>query len=255
MALGDQNRFHISDIPAAIGLLSRLPVPVDMERAQARGAKAAWAYPVAGAVIGLLTALFGAALVAFDISYSIAAALILGFQIIITGAMHEDGLADSADGLWGGWERTKRLEIMKDSHIGTYGVLALGLSLLIRWSALSLVIASDYGLIALIAVAAISRAPMVAMMAALPNARQGGLSKAVGKPDGTSALIASIIGTGLALILLGFSGFVGFIYITLTSLACALIANKKIGGQTGDILGATQQISEITFLVVLTACI
>jgi len=122
-----------TDITAALGLLSRLPVPVDGAKAAARGAAAAWAYPVAGFVIGALMALIASMALWLGLSAPIAAGLALTAGVIVTGAMHEDGLADSADGLWGGWEPAGRLEIMKDSHIGVYGVCALVLSLLLRW--------------------------------------------------------------------------------------------------------------------------
>jgi len=131
----DDGPIRTGDIPAAIGLLSRLPVPVDTDLATRRGARAAWAYPLAGLVVGALAGLVAQVALWLGLPPSIAALLALAAMIAITGALHEDGLADSADGLWGGWDRARRLEIMKDSRIGTYGVLALGLTLLLRAAA------------------------------------------------------------------------------------------------------------------------
>ena len=114
---------------------------------------------------------------------------------LLTGAMHDDGLADSADGLFGGWTPERRLEIMKDSRIGSYGTLALLLVTLLRWSALAVVLAQGHWG-AVLAAGAISRVPMAALMASLPPARVTGLSAATGRPaPGIAAL-----GVGIALI-------------------------------------------------------
>ena len=90
-----------ADLAAALGLLSRLPVPVEATAAQARGAAAAWAYPLAGLLIGAITALAGAAALWLGLPSALAAGLMLAIGVIVTGGLHEDGLADAADGLWG----------------------------------------------------------------------------------------------------------------------------------------------------------
>ena len=242
-----------SDVPAALGLLSRLPVRVDVERATARGARAAWAYPLAGLVLALLAA--GVAQIALwlGVQAPIAAGLALACLVLTTGAMHEDGLADAADGLWGGWDKVRRLEIMKDSRIGAYGVLALILGLGLRWQALA--IAIDHGLLwpALIATAMLSRAMMVPLMARLPHARDTGLSRSVGRPEIATSRIAEGIGLGAALLCFGLAGLWLIVGALAAATACALIAKAKIGGQTGDILGATQQVTEITLLILIAA--
>lgn len=235
----DTNR--ITDIAGALRLLTRLPLPASDT---VPGPAAAWAWPLAGAVVGGLAALVG--FLAMPLGAGIAAGLVLGAQVVMTGAMHEDGLADSADGLWGGWDRARRLEIMKDSHIGTYGVMALILITLIRWNAL--VILLDAGQFwALVVVAALSRAPMAVLMAALPNARRAGLSHSVGQVPRAAAGVAALIASGFALSL-GMSGFVAVLGVGVVSFAWAGLAKAKIGGQTGDILGASQQLSEAVAL-------
>lgn len=248
MSEPDTSLLKLADIPAAIGLLSRLPVL----SSGARGAAAAWAFPLVGLTIGVLAAITGWALTACGLSPNLTAAFVLMTMVITTGAMHEDGLADTVDGLWGGWERARRLEIMKDSHIGTYGVLALILSLLVRWGALATLINADMLAIGVIAIATLSRAPMVVMMALMPHARTDGLSASVGRVAPKTAQIAVLIAVVITLALLGWSGVTAIIVTALVSLFAALIAQQKIGGQTGDILGATQQISEITALTALT---
>ncbi|MEL7181067.1 MAG: adenosylcobinamide-GDP ribazoletransferase, partial [Pseudomonadota bacterium] len=138
--------------------------------------------------------------------------------------------------------------IMKDSHIGVYGVCAIGLSLLIRWVALVVIVSLGLYWVAFIAAGAVSRASMVVLMGILPNARDGGLSKTVGRPAHTTVWLAVAICAGFAVIC-------GYPWVILTAAlaasTCALIARAKIGGQTGDVLGATQQVTEITTLVTI----
>ena len=238
-----------ADIATALALLTRLPLRADFSR----GARAAWAYPLAGLVVAALAALPTAALLWLGVTPLLAALVFVASQVILTGAMHEDGLADSADGFWGGWERARRLEIMKDSHIGSYGVIALILSLSARCLAIALLLGHTGWLWPLLAVAMLSRATMPALMAALPHARDTGLSHAQGRAPTDTATLAAALGLCAALLLTGLPGLGLAILATLTALTTAAIAKSKIGGQTGDILGATQQITEITLLIALTA--
>lgn len=250
MPKDDTRLLDIVDLPAALGLLTRLPVKVDSGRAMERGAASAWAYPLTGVVVGVILASLAAIFLWAGIPAGIAAALLLALNVIITGAMHEDGLADTADGLWGGWERARRLEIMKDSHIGVYGVCTIVLSLLLRWLTLVAIVSLGAYWAALIVVATISRASMVVMMAALPNARDGGLSRNVGRPARQTTWVAIAI----AVIVAAVAGHLGLIVVSVfVTGACGLIARAKIGGQTGDILGATQQINEIALLIAIVA--
>ncbi|PJE26204.1 Cobalamin synthase [Pseudooceanicola marinus] len=238
-----------TDLLSALGLLSRLPLPAH----EGRGAPAAWAYPLAGAVLGGPAALAGLLALALSLPPQLAALICLGTSVMVTGALHEDGLADVADGVWGGFDRARRLEIMKDSRIGAYGVIALVLSLLARWSALSLLFATPGAAWAVIAAAALSRAAMPALMAALPHARDTGLSRAVGRCSVPVAALAAFIGAVLALILLGWIALPALLVAALVTLALARIASAKLGGQTGDVLGAAQQLAEIAVLLVLIA--
>ena len=239
------------DVLLALSLLTRLPLPRLPEEAFATQARAGWAFPVAGLVVGVLVAGTGAVALAMGLSPVIAAGLCLAAQAIVTGAMHEDGLADTADGFWGGWTVERRLEIMADSRIGTYGVLALILSGLLRWSALSVVLTLSPWL--LIAVAVISRAGLPVLMTALPRARPGGLSDQVGRPQGLG--VALSVGIGLVLVLMvSAAALAPLMLATLLSLGfCGAIARAKIGGQTGDVLGAAQQMVEIACLLSFAA--
>lgn len=236
-----------ADIPAAIGLLSRLPVHSDATR----GAASAWAFPIVGIIIGGLAAATGWALVAVGVPANLTAAVVLAVMIGTTGALHEDGLADTVDGLWGGWDKVRRLEIMKDSHIGAYGVIALVLSLILRWAALAALINADMFIASLIAVATLSRLPMVVLMAVMPHARRDGLSASVGRVGPLPALIAVGIAALTGVALLGWTGLLVLAAVAIAGLITARIAHIKIGGQTGDILGASQQIAEIAALMAL----
>ncbi|HBQ35848.1 MAG TPA: adenosylcobinamide-GDP ribazoletransferase [Rhodobacteraceae bacterium] len=247
MLKSDPKLIKLTDVPAALGLLSRLPV----RGAGTRGAAVAWAFPVVGLIIGLILAAVAGVLAKFGLSPDLNAGLILFVGVMITGAMHEDGLADSADGLWGGWDRIRRLEIMKDSQIGTYGVIALIVSFGLRWAAIAALIRADSLLPALIGVAVLSRLPMVVMMAMMQNARGDGLSASAGRVGKATVWLAIGLGGGVGAVLLG-GAFIGVIGgISIATLALGLIAKRKIGGQTGDILGASQQVAEITALVIL----
>lgn len=239
----------LGDLRAALALLSRLPLPPP---ADFPVPPAVWAWPLAGLVLGgLATALTGLAL-ALGLPAGLAAAVWLASGALMTGAMHEDGLADSCDGLWGGWDRARRLEIMKDSHIGSYGVMGLLLVTLARWSAVAALLQAG-AWPALLAVAMLSRAPMAALLAALPNARGTGLSQSVGRPSQDAAALAAAVACGVALLLAGWGAGVAALAVAGSTLALGLLAWRKIGGQTGDILGASQQLGELAALAALAA--
>lgn len=242
-------RALLQDILLCIGFYTRLPVAITASRSFAQ---AQWAAPVAGAAIGLAIGLAYVILLAFGLPAGIASAVVLAAGALLTGALHEDGLGDVADGFGGGHTRDDKLAIMKDSRLGTYGALALIVSLLARWSALAAISAAGPLpiVMALVAAHAASRATIPLFMAWLPSARPGGVSDRVGSVDGDIALAALVI--GIALLLL--SGL-GFAFACTALLACAVLAMRRlalaqIGGQTGDVLGALQQVCEIVVLAV-----
>ena len=239
----------VSDIARAFALLSRLPIRADFEDAPV--SRAVWAYPLVGFVIGAIAMAVGLVALTLGVPSVAAGFLALTVQVILTGAMHEDGLADTADGLWGGWTRERRLDIMRDSHIGAYGVLALVMSCGLRAVLLaSLLVNAPW---AIIIIAGLSRTSMACTMAALPNARSDGLSHATGRPQAHYAALA----VGMALVVGALIGahaaLLAFLACTCATVTIGWIAYRKIGGQTGDILGATQVTSEIFALLTLVA--
>jgi adenosylcobinamide-GDP ribazoletransferase len=218
-----------------------------------RGARAAWAFPLAGAVVGVVAGLAGKVALTLGLPPGVAAALALATLALATGALHEDGLADTADGLWGGADRARRLEIMKDSRIGTFGVLALMLVGLTRWSALAALFAGGHVLAPMIGAAVVSRVPMVVMMQAMPPARDRGLSAAQGAPGVPAVWAALGLGAALGLAALGGTVFPATLAVLAVCAALAAAARARIGGQTGDILGASQQLAEAAVLACAAA--
>jgi len=248
----DKALASLADLPAALGLLTRLPVRVDFAIATARGARAAWAWPLAGMVIALFAALAASLALRCGLPTGTAAMILIATQMIVTGAMHEDGLADSLDGLWGGWDPTRRLAIMKDSQIGTYGVLGLIVSVILRWQYWTLLLMGPFWPLA-IAIGALSRLPMIALGRFLPFARDGGLSHSVGRPKTDTLALATAIGVIVAAVTIGSASLIALPVLVGVSVLWGLIARNKIGGQTGDILGASQQIAEVVLLGLLVA--
>lgn len=252
MTKHDSTTEALGDVIAAFGLLTRLPLP---QRAVSATPRAAWAWPLVGAVVGGLSAAAGALALWLGLPIGVAAAVALATSAMVTGGLHEDGLADTADGLFGGWTRERRLEIMKDSRIGSYGMLALMLVTLARWSAIAALMATGAHWAGLIAAGALSRAPMAVLMATLPNARGTGLAHSVGAPPRMAVLAALTIALLIALMTTGSAGFGMAALAAATSLALALLARTKIGGQTGDILGASQQLADLAALSVAAAAL
>ncbi len=238
-----------SDLVSAVLLLTRLPV---RGTPTARAADAAWAWPLAGLAVASIAGAAGLAVWATGAQIPVAAAVVLALQVALTGALHEDGLADTADGIWGGATPARRLEIMRDSRIGTYGVVALVLSLLLRWSLIATALIQGQLMEVILIAAVVSRAPMAVAMRWLPPARADGLSHSAGRPPAWAAQ-AGVAMAVVALALAGGRGLAAAVLVTAIFLALGRLARRKIGGQTGDVVGAVQQLSEIAVLVALTA--
>lgn len=239
-----------SDFKISLIFFTRLPVGHRVPIGSTDLARASWAAPLVGAIVGLL----GAG--AYGLTYRIglpplaAAALALATTMLATGCLHEDGLADVADGFGGGVTRERKLEIMRDSRIGTYGVCVLTLSLVLRASALASLTEPMLVAFALVAAHTAARASLPAFMAFVPLARSDGLSASAGRPPLGSILTASLIG----IIALGVSFSITAGVVTLLLLLSgfafmAWICVKQIGGQTGDVLGTLEQACETIILL------
>lgn len=244
----------LSDIVLCVTFFTRIPMPA--AGTQRSFAQALWAAPVAGALVGLVAG--GVLLVglAFGLPSGAAAVLALAASVALTGALHEDGAADVADGFGSGRTHGDRLEIMRDSRIGSYGTLALVLLVLARWSALA-AIASAAGagtiLLALVAAHAASRAVLPAFAFAVPPASATGLSAGIG-PIGLN-IVAIALGLGFAALLSLGPGlaFVASLLVAGIFLAMDRLCRRRIGGQTGDVLGALQQGCEAALLLAMAS--
>lgn len=242
------------DIRLVIAFLTRLPMG-DVGHGR-KLADAAWAFPVAGVIVGA----FGAAAVQVDgmlgLPVWVGSLLAIALMCLVTGALHEDGLADVADGFGGGAVRTRKLEIMRDSRIGSYGVLALVFSVGLRVAALSAILRPDIAAAVLMAAAVLSRATLPALMHALPSARDDGLGHGAGRPGSGTALAALVLGGGGVLFILQ-PHLMTTVGVTIAAvggtLAVGALAKHQIGGQTGDVIGAAQQVSETAILVTAAA--
>jgi adenosylcobinamide-GDP ribazoletransferase len=182
-----------------------------------------------------------------------AAALALGSSAILTGALHEDGLADVADGFGGGHDPAAKLEIMRDSRLGTYGALILLVSFAAKLSALA-AIPDGYVVQSLLAAHALGRGILPWMSVRLPYARDDGLARNAGQPDAATATIAAGLAVLLALLSLSLTNtLLSTLLAGLSGLGMAWLAQRQIGGQTGDVLGGAEQVAETAILVLLAA--
>lgn len=241
----------IADLRMAASFVTILPVASSKPAADGAIARATWALPLAGLLVGLAGAFVYKIAIRFGLTPNLAALLALTATTLITGALHEDGLADTADGLGGGRTRERKLEIMRDSRIGSYGVCALILSFGLRWSALAAIANPWPIMLALCAAHAAARAGVPAFMSLVPPARPDGLSASAGVPPGRSVAIAFALGTlALALALGPGKALASLILLSVAGLMLARLVIRQIGGQTGDILGAFEQIGEILILLV-----
>jgi adenosylcobinamide-GDP ribazoletransferase len=239
------------DLNVALSFCTRLPVPHAVAATGADVARACWALPIAGALVGAVGALVYCVAIWVRIPTFAAAALAVAATVLATGALHEDGLADVADGFGGGATRERKLEIMRDSRLGTYGACAVVLSLLLRTSAIADLTQPALVASALFAAHIGARAVMPAVMWFVPPAKPDGLSASAGLPPVASVAIAAVLGA----LALGFGlgpgpGAIAVLVVLLGAAIVARLSVAQIGGQTGDVLGAVEQVSEILILLV-----
>jgi adenosylcobinamide-GDP ribazoletransferase len=245
---------RINDVKIAFIFLTRLPFRVQAPIARGDLSQALWVAPLAGIAVGLVGAAAYALAHRLGIPPLPAALLAVAATALVTGALHEDGLADVADGFGGGGTRERKLDIMRDSRIGTYGVCALIFSFVLRVAALASLEEPSLVAAALIAAHAAGRSPLAAFMLLVPPARSDGLSADAGQPPPVSAAVALVLGLVALLLALGFGGCVtAAVFLAGTFGLLAWLSRQQIGGQTGDVLGALEQIGEIVVLLIAAA--
>ena len=228
----------------AWAFLTRLPGGDHPADERALGASVPW-FPVVGALLGLLVGGVYAGLSEL-VTPTTAAIVAILFGVVITGAFHEDGLADTADSL-GGYTPERRLEIMKDSRVGTFGVLALVFSVLVRVVGLAGLSATD-GVVALVLAHAIGRSLATIVMVTVPAAAPDGLGQTYTRHLPRAAVVAMgliVFGCGAVG---GPAALVGYAAAAVGAALIVLLARRAYGGTTGDVLGAIEQIAEMAVL-------
>lgn len=249
----------LSHVPAALRFLSRLPVPRFSFEKQTDGApdieRLGPALPIAGALLGLIGSLVLLAALGVGLKGFLAATLAFGTLAAISGAFHEDGLADTADAL-GGMSRERRLEIMRDSRLGSFGAVALILAFVLRIGTLDALssISAMGAAGALIAASALSRVAGLWILYALPPARADGLAHSAGRPSIDSFRQTAVIGLVIAAILVvptlgALPLLAGLILGTAALFGVTRLSSAQFGGQSGDVAGAAALVCEIAFLI------
>jgi len=242
----------------ALGYFTRLPVPAWVTWSPERLARAAAWLPLVGWVVGIAgaAALYALAQV---LPASLAVILSMALTIRLTGALHEDGFADACDGLGGGWDKAQILAIMKDSRIGSYGAIGIVLMLLAKAAALIELarVSPTTAAAALFAAHSLSRLAAVGVLHALPYARSDDSSKAgavVQRLSGAGLAMAGAFGLlPAALLLAPLQGLAALALTALVTLWLARLFLRRLGGHTGDLLGAVQQVTELACYVGIVA--
>jgi adenosylcobinamide-GDP ribazoletransferase len=238
----------IAEFRLALTFLTCLPVRFKGDGAQPIGA-AVRAFPLVGLVVGAAAGAVYAVADLLGLSTTIASLLAIATMAMITGGLHEDGLADAADSL-GARTRERALAIMRDSHIGTFGVMALFFVQSLRVVGLSYAGSTVEAILLLLAAAAGSRAVVPAVMYMLPPARRDGLGWSAGQPDRRRVVDAGALGALIVVAMLWpIWGLVAIVAATAAGIAVGWLARRRLGGHTGDVLGAAQQLSETAIIL------
>jgi adenosylcobinamide-GDP ribazoletransferase len=240
---------RLTGLLAAIQFLTRIPIRLRSEPSLNK--TVAW-FPIAGALIGVVVG--GAAAGLWHVVPPlVAAAVAVTVGLLITGAFHEDGLGDVADAFGGGWTVERRLEILKDSRHGTYGVAAMCTSIVVRMLALGSLPGPATMFAAAVAAHTMGRVAAVGMAGTMALATHSGLGADYGR--GTSrgrAAASTATGTALTALVVGWWAAPLSAAAVVAVLTTGALARRKIGGISGDVLGACEQVAECLCLVVLT---
>ena len=241
----------LDDFRTAVAFLTRIPMPHPDGPTPTNFARAQRVFPVIGAAIGAVAGVVWLGLAAIGLPSLAASALALGASALLTGAFHEDGLADVADGFGGGRTKAAKLEIMLDSRLGTFGTMGLLVSFLAKVSALA-ALPGAIVLPGLVAAHALARAILPGLAMVMPYARKEGLAATAGRPDAATSALAMIFALVIALLILPIAAALGAALVAiLAGAGMVILANRQIGGQTGDVLGGAEQVAETAILLLL----
>lgn len=241
------------ELVAAFMLLTRFP-PGRLGRACGEDAfaGAVWAYPIVGALIGAVGAAVYAACIRTGVPLLLGAVFCLGAMVLATGGLHEDALADTADGFGGGRTRARKLEIMRDSRVGTFGVLALAFALATRGAAVVSLASPAKVAAALIAAGGLGRGAMLVLLLFLEPAHADGLAAGLRTTSSHRLLAGLLLAGAMPLSLLPIVPALGATAAAImAALVGSFLARRQVGGYTGDVLGATEVLAECAVLAVL----
>jgi adenosylcobinamide-GDP ribazoletransferase len=239
-----------AEFMVAARFLTRLPLGPALPPEPGALARASWALPLVGAGIGAACAAVYALALGAHAPPLCAALLAVGAGVLVTGALHEDGLADTADGLGGGSDRAAKLAIMRDSRSGVFGVLALVFSVALRAASIAALGGGGAVLAALVAAHAVGRGALPSVLHFVPAARGDGLGAEAGRPDAVEMGWALGLAGVIALVALGpGAGVLALALAGVVMAASAGLAWRQVGGHSGDVLGAIEQGGETAMLL------
>ena len=243
----------IRDVQISGSFLTRLPFRASNEVCVGDLRAASWSFPIIGLLIGLLSSAIFFLATHINLNPFVSGMLCVAFGCIVSGGLHEDGLADTCDGLLGGKDAQSKLDIMRDSSIGGYGAIALIFSVGIRCLILGGLSEPEVVMVALIVGSSFSRSLLPFVTVAFRHARSEGLAVHWGRCSLKRASISFLIGAFIFLMCFGiFETVLVLMVVLFVSGGFLVIACSQIGGYSGDILGACQQISEITVLLAVS---
>jgi adenosylcobinamide-GDP ribazoletransferase len=233
----------LRELLAAVQFLTRVPVPSSRFEPE-MVITSAKLFPIVGALVGL-----GAVAIQWllraHLPATVVAGVVLAYFVVLTGGLHEDGLADACDGLGAGGARQRMLDIMRDSRIGSYGTLAIVLSVLTRWALLSAISPGKWSAYVLTA-QVLCRWSALPLAAFLPSARTDGLGQQLAHKVSMGALaVATLLALAICASVLRLQMFVPFAAVVAVTLASGTLYRTRLGGITGDCFGATNQLAEI----------
>ena len=243
---------YVKDFFATVMFFTRIPIKWSFFSDKAPDlTNAAWAFPLVGFLIGLLSGVLGDLLIFLGLPIFLSCIIAITMSILLTGAFHEDGLADTADGLGAGGSPQRINKIIHDSRLGTYGVLALILGLLIRLGLLLTLVEYGYSLVSILAIGfASGKLAILYSRNFFNNSKFAKVGSIVGVISHKNLFLATLIWALPTLVIFPFYGIL--FGVTLMALIISMIGSKSkkaLGGITGDILGAVAFLAELVFLL------
>ena len=248
------NRF-LKDFYSSVVFLTRFPAPPWVEAAKRPLATSMWAFPIVGVLIAAVGSATYVCCDLLGLPVFIAALFTVVTIIIATGGLHEDGLSDLADGVWGGADPRQRLSIMSDSRIGAHGTIALITSVGSRTAAIAAISDPMLVLGALVATCAVSRGMMPIIMMVSRPAKEDGLGASAGTPAKSTCAVSLLLAFTITMLSAPGGWLICMIAAAMGTLLVSWLAQRALGGYTGDTIGASQQLAEMFALAIIASAL